>query len=64
MRKFCDKTYTNKAKKPEDGYSRGYKVSQECNKPEEAKDGKQLWKYTVECWENGDHKNSTFEQYE
>eukprot|EP01022_Parablepharisma_sp_SALTPOND_P018426 TRINITY_DN3008_c0_g1_i2.p1 TRINITY_DN3008_c0_g1~~TRINITY_DN3008_c0_g1_i2.p1 ORF type:complete len:611 (-),score=88.58 TRINITY_DN3008_c0_g1_i2:1434-3266(-) len=56
--KFCEKTH----KENDTGYHRGYRVVQHAKGEE--KDGKRLWWYKVEGWENEKYKVKEFEQYE
>ncbi len=55
--KFCEKTY-----KEGGWYHRGYRVDQDIKG--EGQDGKTLWRYKVEWWQNDDYKVKDFEQYE
>lgn len=56
LHKFCEKSYKS------EGYCRKYKVDQ-YNKGD-PKDGKDLWWYKTETWENDKYDCKEFEQYE
>jgi len=55
--KVCEKTYENK----ENSYKRGYRVEQNVKNQVE---GKSVWKYKVEFWENENYKVNEFEKLE